>query len=112
MSTYIEYTAEQNATFKAQLQLRSDTGDGMNLVPYALTGQVKKSHSSLNVSANIVCTLIDGANGVLQLSIPYANTANVKSGRYVYDVRANNATTGEALRLIEGTMTFTPAVTR
>lgn len=110
-ATYIEYTAEQGATFKAQIQLKTDTGNGLNLVPYVITGAVKKSPYSLNVSANIVCTLIDGANGVLQISIPYANTALVKAGRYQYDVRANNVSTGEAVRLIEGTMTFTAQVT-
>jgi hypothetical protein len=112
MSTYIEYTVEQNATFKAQLQLRADTGDGINLVPYVLTGQVRKAHSSLNVAATITCTKLDASNGILQLSIGYPETANVKPGRYVYDVRANNASTGEAVRLIEGTITFTPAVTK
>lgn len=112
MSTYIEYTAEQGATFKVQLSLKNDTGNGLNLAQYILTGQVKKSYSSLNVAANLVCTFVDAPNGVLQLSIPYANTANVKSGRYVYDVKANNTSTGEIVRLIEGVMTFTPQVTR
>lgn len=112
MSTFIEYTVEQGATFKAQLSLKNDTGDGMNLVPYTIAGQVRRSYYSLNVSANLVCTLIDAANGSLQLSIPFANTSNVKAGRYVFDVEALNNTTNEKVRLIEGLMTFTPEVTK
>jgi len=112
MSTFIEYTVEQNATFKTQLQLKDDTGVGLNLVSYVVSSQVRRSYSSMNVATNIVCTMIDAPNGVVQLSISYANTANIKAGRYVYDVVALNNSTSEELRLIEGIMTITPAVTR
>jgi hypothetical protein len=112
MSTFIEYTVGQGATFKAQLQVRGDTGVGMNLIPYTVSGQVRKSYSSLNVSANIVCTMIDAANGSLQLSISHANTANVKAGRHVFDIEAQHGSTGEVVRLVEGMMTFTPQVTK
>ena len=112
MTTFIEYTIEQNATFKTQLQLKDDIGVGINLIPYTVTSQVRRSYTSGNVSANITCTYVDGANGLVQLSIPYANTATMKSGRYVYDVTALNTTTGEELRLVEGIIVVTPSVTR
>jgi hypothetical protein len=112
MSTFIEYTVNQGASFRAQLQIKDDVGVGISLVPYTVSGQVRRSYSSLNVSANIVCTMIDSPNGVLQLSMDYANTANVRAGRYVFDVEAFNSGTGEKVRLVEGMMTFTPEVTR
>jgi hypothetical protein len=112
MSTFIEYTVEQNATFKAQLQLKDDDGRGINLASYLLTSQVRRSYSSLNVAANVVCTMVDASNGVVQLSMSYLTTANIKAGRYVYDVIALNNVTDEELRFVEGVMTVTPCVTR
>lgn len=112
MSTFIEYTIEQNATFKTQLQLKDDSGLGLNLATYNVSSQVRKAYTSANIAANVVCTFVDAPNGIVQLSIDRANTANIKSGRYVYDVVAINAGTNEELRLVEGIMTVTPAVTR
>jgi uncharacterized cupin superfamily protein len=112
MSTYIEYIVDQGATFKTQLQIKNDVGTGLNLASYLVTGQVRKSYYSLNATANITCTMIDAPNGTFQLVIPADETANIRAGRYVFDVEARSNTTTEIVRLIEGMMTFTPGVTR
>ena len=53
----------------------------------------------------------DAANGNVRLSLDAANTANIKAGRYLYDIKrtdANNAVT----RLVEGIITVTPQVSQ
>jgi hypothetical protein len=112
MATFIEYTVACGATFKTQLTIKNDVSVGINLAPYEVSGQVRRSYASLNIAANIVCTMIDASNGIFQMSMSAANTANVRGGRYVYDIEAFNPVTDEVVRLIEGVMTFTPQVTR
>ncbi len=110
MSGWVELTVEQGATFRTQLELKNDVGESMNLISYTCTGQIRRSYASGNATANITCTQIDGANGLLQIGLSSANTANIRAGRYVFDIEAENA--DEVVRIIEGVVTVTPGVTR
>jgi hypothetical protein len=63
-------------------------------------------------SANAItfsATIVDAANGNVQISLTAAETANIKDGRYVYDIEATNNTTVK--RIIEGLITVYPGVT-
>lgn len=110
MAGFVELSIDQGATFKTQLELKNDVGESMNLVSYSIRSQMRRSPTSGNATATFLCTQIDGANGLLQISMTAANTANIRFGRYMFDVEAEN--TDEVVRLLEGIVTVMPGVTR
>ena len=108
---YIELTIDQGTNFETSVDLTNDDGTPINVASSVFTSQIRKSYYSTNSTANIVATITDAANGNVKLSISAANTANIKPGRYLYDVKmlsAANVTT----RILEGIITVTPQVTK
>lgn len=108
---YAELTADQGSTFVADIDLAKDDGTPINLANNTFQSQIRKSYYSSNVVANLTITVVSAANGNLKLSIDSANTANIKPGRYVYDVKMTS-NTAVVTRILEGIITVTPQVTR
>jgi hypothetical protein len=55
-------------------------------------------------------TKANSANGDINLGIDAANTANIKAGRYLFDLKMVQS--GTTNRILEGIVTVTPQVTR
>ena len=55
-------------------------------------------------------SVYDAANGIIQISANSATTANLPSGKMVYDVIILDAT-GSVTRVLEGKITVSPGVT-
>jgi hypothetical protein len=112
MSSYAELYIDQGATFSTILDLTDETtNDSMNLVGYSVRSALRRSYYSANSSANLVCTLSDAANGQITLGLASANTANLRAGRYLFDVELVGST-GIVTRVLEGTITITPEITK
>jgi hypothetical protein len=112
MASYVELYVDQGATFSSTITLVDDvTNLPINVALYNVRSSMKRSYYSANASANLVCTIVDGANGLVSLSLANTVTSNIRAGRYVFDVttRDNNNIVS---RVIEGTITVTPGVTR
>jgi ribosomal protein S1 len=109
--SYAELTVDQGSTFESTIDLVSDDGAVINVAGYVFTGQIRKSYYSANATANLTLTIINAANGNVKVSISAANTANIKAGRYLYDIKMTD-TSNTVTRLVEGIITITPQVTR
>lgn len=109
---YAELTIDQGATFSSTLDLTNDDNSPMNLANTAFVGQIRKSYYSTNPTANLVIS-VEGAaaNGRIRMSLDAANTANIKPGRYVYDLKMTNSS-NVTIRIIEGIATVTAQVSR
>jgi len=111
MASYVELYMDQGATFNNIIYLNDDsTNANVNLTGYIVRSQMRRSYYSSNVSANIICTITNEANGEITMSLPAANTSNIKAGRYLFDLET--VTNGTVVRVLEGTITVTPGVTR
>lgn len=112
MSAFVELYIDSGATFTNVINLTDDiTNTPINVANYTVTSQLRRSYYSANASANLICTITNAANGEITLSLPAANTANLKPGRYVFDVKTvDNANT--VSRVLEGVITVTAAVTK
>jgi len=71
---------------------------------------MKKSYYSSSTTANFVVQVNDPTEGVILLSLPYANTANISAGRYVYDVLIKDSS-NTVIRVLEGVVNVLPQVT-
>lgn len=111
MAAYAELTLDQGTDFQGVITLTNDDGTAMNVENSTFLCQIRKSYYSANATANITMTITDAANGRVRLTLDAANTANIKAGRYLYDIKrtdANNVVT----RLVEGIITVTPQVSQ
>ena len=111
MAAYTELTIDQGATFSSTVDLTNSDATAMNVAGYTFVSQIRKSFYSTNPTANIAVTIDDAANGRVRLSANADTTANIKAGRYVYDLKM---TTDEniTIRVIEGIVTITPQVSK
>jgi hypothetical protein len=109
--SYAELTVDQGSTFESTIDLVTDDGAVINVAGYVFSGQIRKSYYSANATANLTLTIVNAANGNVKVSISAANTANIKAGRYLYDIKMTD-TSNTVTRLVEGVITITPQVTR
>lgn len=108
---YAELVVDQGATYETTIDLIADDGTAVNVAGYVFSGQIRKSYYSQSPTANLTLTISNAANGNVIMSLNSATTANIKAGRYVYDVKmidVANTTT----RIVEGIITITPQVTK
>lgn len=108
---YAELTIDQGSTFETSITITGDDGDVLNVTNYTFTSSIKKSYYSSNVSANITVGIMDANTGNINLFISAATTANLKAGRYLYDVKMTNSS-NVSTRIVEGILIVTPQVTR
>lgn len=111
MAAYAELTFDQGTDFLGVITLSNDDGTTLNVANSTFLCQIRKSYYSTNVAANLIMTIVDAANGQVSLSLDAANTANIKAGRYLYDIRRTDAS-NVVTRLVEGIVTITPQVSK
>ena len=112
MGAYVELVVDRGSTFSTDITLTDQNGEVINLTSVLVSGEIRRSFDSANATESFTVTAVDIANGVVSLSLPYANTENMKSGRYVYDILLHNEDEDTNTRLIEGILTVTPRSTR
>lgn len=112
MATYTELVIDQGTTFSNIINITDDvTNAAVNVSGYSFESQVRRSYYSANITANIVCTITNASNGEVTMSMSSSNTANIKPGRYVFDVKSTN-TSNTVSRILEGIITINPSVTK
>jgi len=112
MAAFAELFMDQGSDFILYLDIADDdTGVPQNLTGYVVTSQIRRSYYAANATANLVCTILDSANGNVFISLAAANTAVIKPDRYVYDIEMTSPTNA-VTRIVEGTITVSPGVTR
>ena len=72
---------------------------------------MRKSYFSLRPTANFTVTIVNAASGNVKIGLTAAQTANIKPGRYLYDVKQTDAA-GQKTRIVEGIITVNPQVTK
>lgn len=100
---------EQGATFAITINYNDDLGNPNDLSNYTAQSKMRRSYYS-TTATSLTANIANPANGEIILSMSAANTANLRPGRYVYDLEVSNAT--QTLRVIEGIITVLPEVTR
>ena len=110
-AAYQELFLEQGTTFTTNITL-----DDIDGVQYDLTGviaksQIRKSYYSANTTAEFTTTINIPNTGIILLSLDAPTTANIASGRYVYDVAIKD-TANTVTRVLEGIVNVIPQVTK
>jgi len=109
-AAYADIYLDQGSTFNSQTTLADLYGNGYNLTGFTVAAQAKKSYYSSNVFINFTTTIVDANNGIIQLSLSAANSANVPAGKLVYDITVKNSA-NVITRVVEGQIFVNPGVT-
>ena len=108
MATKVNLVVDQGSTFQTSVTFNDENGNTINFSTYSGAAQMRKHFTSSNsVSFSVNMT----SNGVIALGLTANQTANLTSGRYVYDLEVTDSS-NLISRLIEGIVTVTPNVTR
>ena len=110
MSGRLNLTIEQGSTFSRVVTITNSEGNPVNITSSTFSGQIRKRYGSTDVEATFTCIVTDGANGKLSVQLTAEQTAACSTGDLVYDIEWYNS--NNTARLLEGTATITPEVTR
>ena len=108
---YTNLKIESGATFSITIGLDNADGTNLNLTGYTGACKIRKSYySNFNVY-NLTVTIDNPpSDGKITISATATETANMKPGRYVYDVEI---TTGASVtRVLEGIAEVRPNATK
>ena len=111
MAQFVELNMDQGATFNVDIDLTEANNAPINVTGYTFSSSIRKSYYSSRVTANLVVTIQNAANGNVKLSLAAANTANIKAGRYLFDVKQVD-TSNVTSRVVEGIISVNPQVTK
>lgn len=110
MSGKLDLTIEQGATFSRTITIKDASNVVVDISTDTFEGQVRKRHQSGTTEASFTMTVTDGPNGEVTATISATDTAAMDAGDHVYDIEWTSGST--VTRLLEGTATVTPGVTR
>ena len=99
---------DKGTTFTEYINYLDNNKNPISLQSYTIAGQMRRSFYTAN-AVTFTTSIIDAANGNVSISLTASETANLKDGRYVYDVEATSNTTVK--RIVEGLVTVYPGVT-
>lgn len=110
MSTIVNLAIDQGSDFLQTIQVVNESGNVKNLSNCTAKAQMRKTFSS-HANTEFTITIDNPMEGEIMLSLDNATTANLKAGRYVYDLNlTENVISIE--RVTEGIVTVYPGVTR
>jgi len=104
------FTIEQGTTFSRVLTLQ-ENGSAMNLTGYSVASQMRSTHDSSTVVATFTGSVTNASSGQITLSLTNSQTSAIEEAIYVYDVEITSGA-GAVTRILQGTVTVTPEVTR
>lgn len=103
---------DQGTTFQEFIIYTDAAKTPIDISGFSARAQMRRAYTSANAitfTANVVAS----ANGNISLNLSAAETANIKSGRYVYDVEIYDSSNVVIVhRVIEGIITVNPEVTK
>jgi hypothetical protein len=113
---------EQGATFKRIFTIKNASGAAIDLTNYTFTGQVRQAtNSSTELFAFTFTKATDLTTGVVTMSLTPAATLGLsnaggptyKDGKVLqYDVDMTNSVSGAVTRILNGSFTISPTVTK
>lgn len=102
---------DQDSTFTAELTVYNDARYPLDLTDYTATAQMRRSPTSTTAVDFTTNIPSPASNGTITLSLTDEQTAELKPGRWLYDVVIESMA-GQRFRAIEGIITVNPSITR
>lgn len=105
----------QGSTFTATIALKQEDGSPFDLSNYSVRSEFRKSYTSAT-AYTFTCEVVDNPeDGQIELSLSAADSREIASGRYLYDVEIctiDNYIDDLVYRVVEGQIEISPQITR
>lgn len=114
-ATKSDIAIEQGATFRLDISFVDSDGEAIDLTGYTARMQVRETYEATTVVLEATTAngyiIVDGPNGIVSVRIPPSATEALAVAPGVYDVEVESSS-GEVDRLVQGTVSVSPEVTR
>jgi len=80
------FSIDQGADFSRTFTVTTDGSTAYDISSLTLQAQMRKSYDSSSATATFTATVVSGSDGTYKLTLSNSTTADITSGRYVYDV--------------------------
>lgn len=111
---HYDITCDQGATFSRVITWKNSNGTPIDLTNYTARMQVRANYPSTTVLLELTTAnsgiALGGALGTITLAATATAMAAIAADQYVYDLEL--ITGSNVTRLVEGSFTVTPEVTR
>jgi len=111
MAVISNLVLDQGTNFEIIVRYLNDDGTAIDLTGYQARSQMRRSYYS-TTATNLIANISSPTNGNVTLSLNANTTANLKVGRYLYDVEVVENATYTVSRIVEGIITVMPEVTK
>ncbi len=109
-ATY-DLVVDQGSDFAIDLTI-TEGGSAKNLTGYSGRAQMRSTHASSSVAATFTCSVVNATAGTMKMELSASTTTGITAGRYVYDLEIYTSSDAIVKRLIQGSVTINPEVTR
>lgn len=110
MTTLADFDIDKGSTFRRNLTIVDNNKTPLNLTQYTIKGQLRKNYTSLEfVDFEII--ILNATTGKILLTLADDVTDLLIFPKYVYDVEIISPV-GITTRILEGSLTISPNVTR
>ena len=109
-ATY-DLVIDQGSGFAIDLTI-TEAGSAKNLTGYSGRAQLRSTHAASSTISSFSVTIVNAGTGELKVEMSAATSTNLAAGRYVYDLEIHTANDATVKRLIQGSVTINPEVTR
>ena len=112
MSVYVSNIVINGGTDFSQVFTLEDAGTNspLNLTNYTIKSQMRK-HTNATGVTTFTSSIFNAASGQIKIGLSTSQTANLKEGRYVYDVVITD-TSSIMTRVVEGMVLVRAGVTK
>ena len=104
-------TIDQGSDFALDLVIKQ-SGSALDLSNYSGRAQLRTSVDASSVSATFTVTKTNASGGALKMELQAATSSALSAGQYVYDLEIYTSGDSTVKRILQGTATLTPEVTR
>jgi|TARA_R110001599_G_scaffold68054_1_gene191851 hypothetical protein len=109
-ATY-DLVIDQGSDFAIDLTI-TEAGSAKNLAGYSGRAQLRTNHASTSATASFSVTIVNAGLGTMKVEMSASTSTGLAAGRYVYDLEIHTANNATVKRLIQGSVTINPEVTR
>ena len=111
MATISNLFVDQDADFTTTVTVNDSTGSALDLTNYTALGMIRKTYQSSTATTFTSSFVSPRTTGQITISLTDTQTSALESGRYVYDLVITDAS-GNKTRVVEGSVTVNPSVSR
>ena len=115
MAAFYHLVIDQGSNLRETFVYKDSDGNAVNLSGFTARSQIRASYTATNTilsATSAAGTLtITPATGTISFNVPAATTAALAPGNYVWDLEIVDSS-GVVTRLVGGTCSVTPEVTR